>query len=141
MKIDKNIGARMRKLALCILLSSAFLMAEVREVNVTREIVESGIKVLDIRFDQEWKQLGIVKNSIPVTYLEHEDEKAALEGFIKDLNRLGISKDEEFAIICRTGRRTVTLGNLLSDKGYKVIVLQGSVKALTAQGYKLTPVK
>ena len=47
-----------------------------------------------------------------------------------------VTKDEEFALICRTGNRTTAVSDLLGKMGYQVINLKGGIKSLVRQGYK-----
>lgn len=108
-----------------------------KEECVTPDIVQSGIKIIDIRTAQEWKETGIIKDSIPITFFDAIGRYDA-DKFLKELD-MHVSKDKQFAIICRTGNRTTSVGEFLSDFGYDVINLQGGVVSLVNQGYELTP--
>lgn len=129
----------MLKKLFSLFLLSTFLFAGVKTVNVTPEIVESGIKIIDIRTKPEWQQTGIVKDSIPITFFDTRGNYDAqkfldmLSGFVK--------KSEEFALICRTGNRTTAVSDFLGKMGYNVVNLKGGIKALMKQGYKLVPYK
>jgi len=126
----------MKKVLLALVLVSSFLFAGVKTINVSQELVDSGIRVIDIRTEGEWKQTGIVKNSITITFFDergnYDPQKflVMLSGHVK--------KGEEFALICRTGNRTTAVSDFLGKNGYNVINLKGGVKRLTQQGYKLT---
>ncbi len=61
-----------------------------------------------------------------------------LAKFRQQLDRV-INPGEEFAIICRSGRRTRIAAQLLTQEGYKVIELQGGVKYLPKIGIDLVP--
>ena len=126
----------MRNILFVFILSS-ILFASVRVVQVTPSIVESGIKIVDIRTKSEWKELGIIKDSILITYY---NEKAHYDQnhFLKILKRY-IKKDEEFGIICRSGNRTSMVVKVLNKKGYHIINLAGGIESLLKQGYKLVP--
>lgn len=108
-----------------------------KEEYVTPNIVQRGIKIIDIRTKQEWKETGIVKDSILITFFDNIG-RYDTDKFLKELDT-HVNKDEQFAIICRTGNRTTSVGNFLSDFGYNVINLQGGVVSLSNQGYKFTP--
>lgn len=123
----------MNKLLLILVLFSTFLFAELRRVDVSEEIVKSGIKIIDIRTEPEWKETGIVENSITLTFFDEQGRYNA-DAFLEQLNR-HVKKDREFALICRTGNRTSTVGDFLSKNGYKVVDLKGGIKKLMTQGY------
>lgn len=125
----------MKKVLVVLLLVSSFLFAGVKTVNVNPEIVQSGIKIIDIRTQGEWLETGIVKDSIPLTFFDERGNYDA-ENFINTLNSY-IKQNEEFAIICRTGNRTTAVSDFLGKNGYSVINLKGGIKRLTQQGYKL----
>jgi len=126
----------MKKIILALVLAVSFVFAGVKTINVSPELVNSGIKIIDIRTEGEWKQTGIVKDSIPITFFDERGNYDAQ----KFLNTLSghIQKDEEFALICRTGNRTTAVSDFLGKNGFNVINLKGGVKRLTQQGYKLT---
>jgi rhodanese-related sulfurtransferase len=66
------------------------------------------------------------------------DEKGNydVEKFVKNLNKI-VKKDEEFALICRTGSRTLEVSKFLSSTfGYRVINLVGGMMKLMQEGYK-----
>ena len=58
-------------LGLCVFATCAF--AELRHVEVTEDFVKSGIKIIDIRTSPEWKDTGVIANSIPITFLTNKD--------------------------------------------------------------------
>jgi len=129
----------MLKLSLFTLLFSSLLWADLRHVDVNEEIVKSGIKIIDIRTSPEWKETGIVENSIPITFFDEQGRYNA-ETFLTELTK-HVKKDREFALICRTGNRTVAVSEFLSKQGYKVINLKGGIKRLISQGYVPEPYK
>lgn len=107
--------------------------------TATPQIAESGIKIVDIRTPMEWRQTGVVKNSILITFFD-EFGRSKEEEFLKELSS-HVDKSEQFAIICRTGHRTRMVGHFLSDFGYDVINLDGGVHELIVQGYELIDAK
>ena len=129
----------MKKILLVLLVLSSFLFAGVKAVNVTPEMVTSGIKIIDIRTKDEWIQTGIVKNSIPITFFDARG-KYDVPKFLAALNKQ-VSKGEEFALICRTGNRTTAVSDFLGKQGYNVINLKGGVVSLGKQGFKLVKYK
>jgi len=129
----------MLKLSLFTLLFSSLLWADLRHVDVNEEIVKSGIKIIDIRTSPEWKETGIVENAIPITFFDEQGRYNA-EAFLNEFTK-HVKKDREFALICRTGNRTVAVSEFLSKQGYKVINLKGGIKRLISQGYVPEPYK
>jgi len=111
------------------------LFAEIRHIPADPSIVSSGITIIDIRTQDEWKETGIVKDSIPITFFD-ERGNYDVQNFLNILNKY-VQKDKEFAIICRTGNRTTSIGQYLGRQGYKVINLQGGIAILKLRGYKL----
>lgn len=82
--------------------------------------IQSGVKVIDIRRLDEWKQTGIVEGSIQSTAFDNQGR--FLESFLQMLEKT-VEPDEEFALICRTGNRTAALSNWLATKGnYKNVL-------------------
>ena len=121
-----------------MLILATSLFAELKNELVTEKFFKKNIKVIDIRTVAEWRETGIVKDSYTIVFF---DEKGAynVEKFLKELNKI-VKKDEQFALICRTGSRTQMISQFLSnDLGYNVINLQGGLMKLLSDGYK--PVK
>ena len=85
------------------------------------------------------KETGIVENSIPITFFDEQGRYDA-PAFVAELNK-HVKKDREFALICRTGNRTVAVSEFLSKQGYKVVNLKGGIKRLMSQGYVPEPYK
>lgn len=116
-----------------LLFFATCLMAEVRTMEASTAVVNSSIQIIDIRTLPEWKESGLVKNAIPITFFDtagHYDTEA----FLKELNK-HVTKEKEFALICRTGNRTTAVSDFLSKQGYKVINLTGGMNRLMSQGY------
>jgi len=95
--------------------------------------IENGIKLIDIRRPDEWKQTGVVDGSIKSTAFD--DQGRFLKSFAEMLEKT-VRPDEEFALICRTGSRTATLSNWLATKGgYKNVVnVQDGITSWIAEG-------
>jgi len=122
--------------ALLILLTS--LSAELKNVWVTPQFLNKNIKIIDIRTPGEWRETGIVKGAYTVMFFD-EKGKYDVPKFLKNLNKI-VKKDEQFALICRTGSRTAEISKYLSAEfGYNVINLGGGMMKLMQEGYK--PVK
>ena len=126
----------MKKIVVALLLSMSFSMAEVKQVSATPEFVNNTkMKIIDIRTKGEWADTGVVKDSYLLTFFD-ERGNYDVEGFLAKLDKI-VDKDEEFALICRTGNRTGMVSNLLGVKlDYKVTNLQGGLTKLLKEGFK-----
>ena len=82
--------------------------------------LKNGVKLIDIRRAEEWKQTGVVDGSIKLTAFDGRGR--FIKSFV-DMLAKSVQPDEEFILICRTGNRTATLSNWLSTEGgYKNVV-------------------
>ncbi len=127
----------MRKIGIFLIFLSSFLFADLRNVEVDEAVVKSGITVVDIRTKPEWADTGVVKGAVLLTFFD-EQGRYDVDAFLKELDK-HVSKDKEFALICRTGSRTSAVSDLLSKQGYKVVNLRGGMKLLLQKGYVPTP--
>ena len=118
---------------LLLMLGVSFVWAELRQIDASEAIVKSGIQIVDIRTKPEWQETGVIKDSILITFFD-EQGRYDVQAFMNELNK-HVTKDKEFALICRTGNRTSMVSEFLSKQGYKVINLQGGIKRLISQGY------
>lgn len=124
----------MKKILFLLLIFSLSCFARVyhKKASVTF-LKKHDYKVIDIRTKKEWRQTGVIKNSILLTLID-EKGRYNINEFLNKLSNQ-ISKDEKFAIICATGNRSTRLANFLDKKGYEVINLRGGIKALQKQNY------
>lgn len=128
----------MKKILFGLLFTGSMLLASLQNVLVTPKFVDKKIKIIDIRTPAEWKETGIIKDAYTITFFD-EQGNFNIENFLKKLN-MAVKKDEQFALICRTGSRTTMVSQFLSDKlGYKVINLKGGIMKIIQEGYKTVP--
>lgn len=107
-------------------------------VQITPELIASGIKVIDIRTNEEWKETGIIPGSYPVTFFDDSGSYNIYE-FRDKLNMI-VHKNERFGLICRSGNRSAKAAKILYDDGYKnVINIDGGIEAAQKLKMKLTP--
>jgi len=84
------------------------------------KLIESGVKVIDIRRPEEWRETGVVEGSYLLTAFD--DRGNFMRNFPAELDRL-VDKDETFVMICRTGSRTGYLARALAEQaGYENVV-------------------
>ncbi len=123
----------MKKIILLLLLSLS-LFAQLKQQYPSQALIDSKIKIIDIRTPAEWRETGILKGSIPIMFFD-ERGQYDIKKFISQLNA-HVRHDEEFAIICRIGSRTSVVAPFLDKElGYKVINLRGGI--MYAIGKKL----
>lgn len=117
----------MKKMILSLMLLVLSAFAELKNEYLNKAVINSGMKIIDIRTEAEWVATGIIKDSITLTFFD-ERGNYNLNKFLNDLNK-HVKKDEEFAMICRTGNRTSILTKFLANQlGYKVTnVIDGIV--------------
>jgi len=125
----------MKKTLFGLLFIGTTLMAQVTNLPVTLKFVKSNeMKIIDIRTEGEWKQMGIIKDAHLITFFDKKS-KYDIKSFLKKLNEL-IEEDEQFAIICNTASRTKLVSNFLGNKlNYDVVNLTGGMVKLIGDGY------
>lgn len=130
----------MRLALISLLLAMTTLSADYIRQPIDQKLVESKIKIIDIRTPGEWKSTGIVKGSIPIMFFD-EQGNYDLNAFLGKLNKV-VKKDEKFALICNSGNRTQVLGNFLGKQlNYNVIDLQGGIQYAIGKKIPLEPYK
>jgi rhodanese-related sulfurtransferase len=130
----------MRILFIAILLLATTLMADYSAQPVDKKLIDSKIKIIDIRTPSEWKTTGLVKGSYPIMFFD-EQGNYNVESFLGKLNKV-VKKGEKFALICNSGNRTQIVGNFLGkQQGYNVIDLQGGIQYAIGKKIPLEPYK
>lgn len=130
----------MRILFIAILLLATTLMADYSAQPIDKKLIDSKIKIIDIRTPSEWKTTGLIKGSIPIMFFD-EQGNYNVEAFLGKLNKV-VKKREKFALICNSGNRTQIVGNFLGkQQGYNVIDLQGGIQYAIGKKMPLEPYK
>jgi len=129
----------MKKTLFGLLLLGGLLVAKVTNLPATVDFVESNkMKIIDIRTEAEWKQMGVIKGAHLITFFD-ENAKYDIKNFLKELNKV-VKKDEQFALICNSASRTKLVSNFLGKKlDYDVVNLIGGMEKLIKDGYKVFP--
>lgn len=126
------------KFIVSIAIFSSLLFAELKHEMATVDFLKRGIKIIDIRTPGEWKHEGVVEGSHLIMFFDQRGRYDVNKFFI-ELSQV-VKKDEQFAIICRTGSRTNIVGNFLGNKlGMRVINLKGGIMNMVKEGYKPVP--
>ena len=105
----------------CFLFITTFSFADV--INITNEQIlklsKSNIPIVDIRRNSEWHQTGVVPNSILLTFFD-KNGNYNFEKWYEKL-RLNINEEKPIILICRTGRRTKIIAEMMDKKLDNVI--------------------
>ena len=102
-----------------ILLSSCFfsnyMSAQTLDINndEINKLMNNNVPIVDIRTSDEWKQTGIVPNSVLLTFFE-KDGSYNFETWYRKLGYL-IDINKPFILICRSGRRTKLVSKMLNN--------------------------
>jgi rhodanese-related sulfurtransferase len=125
---------------LSLFLLTNLLLADYIVQPIDQKLLDSKIKIIDIRTPGEWQTTGLVKGSIPIMFFD-ERGNYDLEAFLGELHK-NIKKGERFALICHTGSRTKILGTHMGQKmGYNVIDLSGGIEYAIRKKIPLEPYK
>ncbi len=82
-------------------------------------LLDKGYTLIDVRRPEEWRQTGVVKDSVLLTFVDSSGR--VMPGFIEALNE-NYRRDEPVILICRTGSRTRTLATYMAEElGYTQI--------------------
>ena len=130
----------MKKIFLTLLILVSSLMAELRHEYLSQKLIDSKIPIVDIRTPAEWKETGIVKNSIPIMFF-NEQGAYDVNAFLTELNAK-VDTTKQFAIICRTGSRTAIIADFLSKQlHYKVVNVKDGIIFASQRNIELMPVR
>ena len=125
----------MKRIIFGLLITATALMAELQNIWVTKDFLKKDIKIIDIRTPGEWRETGIVKGAYTIMFFD-ENGNYDIPRFLRDINKI-VKKGEQFALMCRTGSRTLEISKFLSSQlGYNVINLAGGMMKLRHEGYK-----
>ena len=103
------------------LLIVKFALAEVIDVN-NEEMIKlsnTNIPIVDVRRSSEWDQTGVIPNSILLTFFDEEGNYNFDEWFEK--LQLEISVTDPIILICRSGKRSKIIANMIDEKYNSII--------------------
>ena len=112
---------RFYSIFICFLLSIKFSFAEIININneQIKELSKINIPIVDIRRSFEWNQTGVVPKSILLTFFD-KNGKYNFDEWYSNL-RLKINEGKPIILICRTGRRTRIIAEMMDKKIDNVI--------------------
>ena len=103
------------------LLIVKFAFAEVIDVN-NEEIIKLSnlnIPIVDVRRSAEWVQTGVIPNSILLTFFDEEGNYNFDEWYEK--LQLKINVTDPIILICRSGKRSKVVANMIDEKFNTII--------------------
>jgi rhodanese-related sulfurtransferase len=130
----------MKYLIVFMLFFTALLHAEYITEPISQKLLTQKVPVVDIRTKSEWKETGILKDAVTITFF-NEQGQYDVDKFLQELNAK-VDTKKEFALICRTGSRSGMLGKFLSEQlGYKIIDIQGGMLDAKHRDVSIVPYK
>ena len=98
-----------------------FAFAEVIDVDDQEMIKLSNdnIPIVDVRRSSEWDQTGVIPNSILLTFFDEEGNYNFDEWYEK--LQLEISVTDPIILICRSGKRSKVVANMIDEKFNTII--------------------
>ena len=106
---------------ICFLFYLKSTYADIVNINneQIKELSKKNIPIVDIRRSSEWKQTGVVPKSILLTFFD-KNGKYNFDKWYANL-RLKINEEKPIILICRTGRRTKIIAEMMDKKLDNVI--------------------
>ena len=103
------------------LLIFKFAFAEVIDVDDQEMIKLSNdnIPIVDVRRSSEWDQTGVIPNSILLTFFDEEGDYNFDEWYKK--LQLEISVTDPIILVCRSGKRSKVVANMIDEKFNTII--------------------
>jgi rhodanese-related sulfurtransferase len=84
-----------------------------------KELLDRGVKIVDIRRKDEWDTTGVIKGSHKVTAFDKKD--TFNQAFIPQM-MAAASPEEEVIIICRSGNRSTVISKFLTgQRGFQKV--------------------
>ncbi len=138
--------APLRSIFLIGLISLAFSFAQAAETSryididpaALANLMDKGVKVVDIRRPDEWRETGVIPGSKLLTAFDSSGQLNA--EFPSEFKAL-VDRDEEVIIICRSGNRSAALSRALAESvGYtRVYNASGGIVSWIDMGNKTAP--
>lgn len=120
----------------CLALSAVVARAEVIDIDNAElaQLMKSGVPVVDIRTQPEWEDTGVLAGSKLLTFFD-ERGRADPAAWLEKLKPIAKPGDP-VVVICRSGNRTKTVSQLLSQQaGYaKVYNVKSGMKGWIGSG-------
>ncbi|AQW83663.1 rhodanese-like domain-containing protein [Campylobacter pinnipediorum] len=112
----------------------ATLFGEIVSMPANIDNISKIDQIVDIRTPAEWRETGIIKGAKTITLINDKNE------FINSL-KSSIDIKKPFALICRSGHRSMMATHMIDSHDIKVINLEGGMMKIMSEGYKTVPYK
>ena len=108
------------KIIVC-LLTVKFAFADIVDVNneQIQDLSKNNIPIVDVRRSAEWVQTGVIPNSILLTFFDEEGNYNFDEWYEK--LQLEINVTDPIILICRSGKRSKVVANMIDEKFNTII--------------------
>lgn len=84
-----------------------------------KELLKSGVSIIDIRTPGEWKDTGVIPKSNLLTFFDNSGNYN-FNKWQKELKKI-VSNNDPFVLICRSGRRSRIVANMISKETNAII--------------------
>jgi len=105
----------------CFFITIKLAFAEIVDINNEQitELSNSNIPIVDVRRSSEWKQTGVIPNSILLTFFDEEGDYNYHQWYEK--LRLEIDESKPIILICRSGKRSKIIAKMMNENFDHVI--------------------
>ena len=86
--------------------------------KIVEKMIDDNIVMIDVRRKDEFKRTGVIRNAHLLTFFD-EFGNYDMESWMKEFEKIVISKEQAFILICAHANRTRVIGNFLIEQGYK----------------------
>ena len=109
------------KFIFCFFITIKLAFAEIVDINNEQitELSNSNIPIVDVRRSSEWKQTGVIPNSILLTFFDEEGDYNYHQWYEK--LRLEIDESKPIILICRSGKRSKIIAQIMNENFDHVI--------------------
>ena len=110
----------------CLLFFAFQVNAEVKDVNNQEiiNLINKNVPIIDIRRSAEWRDTGIIKGSILLTFFDKKGNSNT-EKWLPELKKIAREGDPVI-IICRSGRRSAIVSKFLNEQANYTNVFNAS---------------
>lgn len=128
----------MKKLIL-FALSAILGFAELINIDpkTLQEKIDQNITVIDIRTPPEWEMTGVIPTSKKIMFFDQRGGYD-IDSWMREFSKYVKDPNQPFVLVCRSGNRTGTVGEFLSNQaGYKnVFHLQNGINSWIKENRK-----
>lgn len=117
-----------------ILFFVSTVFGQVTFTPVSPATVEKFEQIIDVRIPVEREEIGVMKGA---HMIEFTKDKQKIWSEISSK----IDTTKPFAIICRSGKRSTFVAELIDAQDLNITVLDGGMRSLVEQGYITIPYK